>query len=135
MHTKHQIRVVLATLAFAAACGGGGGGNGSYSTPTSPTTPSSPSGSGTPTAPAANEVIATTENTFNPATLTVSKGTTVTFTFQATVHNVNFTNATGAPANIGNTSNSAVQRVFATAGTFGYDCSLHSGMHGQVVVN
>ena len=134
MHTKHLFRAALVTLAFAAACGGGGGSGGNV-TPTDPYTPGTPSGSGTPAAPAANEVIATTESTFNPTTLTVAKGTTVTFTFQSTVHNVQFANTTGAPANIANTSNSAVQRVFATAGTFGFDCSLHSGMHGTVVVN
>ncbi len=133
MHTTRRFHVGLAALIVLSACGGGGGGG--YSTPTSPVTPGTPSGSGTPAAPAVNEVIATAESTFNPVTLTVSKGTTVTFTFLGTVHNVTFGNATGAPANIANTSNSAVQRVFATAGTFGFDCTLHSGMHGSVVVN
>ena len=65
---------------------------------------------------------------------TRGKGTTVTFTFQAE-HNVNFDAVTGAPANIGNTSSGSIQRVFATAGTFGFNCTLHSGMRGQVVVN
>jgi plastocyanin len=65
----------------------------------------------------------------------VTKGTTVTFTFQSVEHNVVFAAATGAPANIGNTSNGAVARDFATAGTFGFDCTIHSGMHGSVTVN
>ncbi|MBW7933857.1 MAG: hypothetical protein H3C62_09655 [Gemmatimonadaceae bacterium] len=89
----------------------------------------------TPPAPSVNEVIATNSNTFNPATLTVSKGTTVTFTFQGTTHNVSFASVTGAPASIGNTANAGVQRLFATAGTFGYECTLHSGMTGAVIVN
>ncbi|MHB8839226.1 MAG: cupredoxin domain-containing protein [Gemmatimonadaceae bacterium] len=109
------------------SCGGGG-----YNSPTSPNPGSNP---GTTSTPGANEVIATTSNTFSPSTLTVAKGTTVTFTFQSVQHNVNFANVAGAPANIGTTSNSGVQRVFATAGTFGYDCSLHSGMTGTIVVN
>ncbi len=128
MRSKAKQAAVLAGLAVVVACGGGG-----YS-PTSPSGGSSNT-PGTPTTPAANEVIATTSNTFSPSTLTVAKGTTVTFTFQGTQHNVNFANVAGAPSNIGNTANAGVQRLFATAGTFGYDCSLHSGMTGKVVVN
>ena len=97
--------------------------------------PGAPSTPSTPTTPAANEVLATTGNAFTPSTLTVAKGTTVTFTFQATTHNVTFANVAGAPANISNTANNGVQRLFATAGTFGYDCTLHAGMNGTVVVN
>lgn len=121
--------VAVATLALFAACGGGG-----YGSPTAPgnNTPGTPS---TPVTPAANEIIATTSNTFTPSTLTVGKGTTVTFTFQATTHNVTFASVTGAPSNISNTANSGVQRLFATAGTFGYDCTLHPGMSGTVIVN
>jgi plastocyanin len=121
----------LLAVVTLAACGGGGGGNdGGYTT-------SPPSGGSTPppTTPATNEVIATTGNVFTPGTLTVSKGTAVTFTFQATAHNVNFANVAGAPANISTTSNSAVQRVFGSSGSFPYDCSLHSGMTGTIVVN
>lgn len=131
---------VLAVLVFSSACGGGGGGGGN--TPTSPVTPTTPTSPTTPTTPTAptttpglNEVIATNESTFNPANLTVAKGTTVTFTFQATVHNVVFAAVAGAPANIANSSSTSVARVFATAGSFGYDCSLHPGMKGTVVVN
>ncbi len=119
----------VAALVLLSACGGGGGGDGA---PTSPGTPGTP---GTPATPAVNEVIATTSNTFTPSTLTVTKGTTVTFTFQATLHNVTFGAVAGAPAHIPNTANSGVQRLFATAGNFGYDCTLHPGMSGTVVVN
>lgn len=121
----------VAVLALLSACGGGGGGDGAPTAPNN-NTPGTPS---TPSTPGVNEVFATTGNAFTPSTLTVSRGTTVTFTFQATTHNVNFANVTGAPAGIAATANSGVQRLFATAGTFGYDCSLHSGMSGTVVVN
>jgi plastocyanin len=128
---------VLLAVAVLTACGGGGGAYGSSSAPTDPYGSTGTTNSGTPSSPstpASNEVQATGNNTFNPTSIAVAKGTTVTFTFQAE-HNVNFDNVTGAPSNIGNTSSGSVQRVFATAGTFGFNCSLHSGMRGQVVVN
>ena len=128
-----RARLAAALLVFALACGGGGGD--APTSPAAPSTPSTPSAPTLPTTPAANEIIATTANTFNPATLTISRGTTVTFTFQAATHNVIFGNVTGAPANIPSTSSSSVQRTFSTAGTFGYDCTLHAGMRGSVVVN
>lgn len=120
----------VAVLVLLSACGGGGGDG-------SPTAPSNnpPGTPSTPTTPAVNEIIANTSNVFNPSTLTVSRGTTVTFTFQATTHNVTFANVTGAPSNVSNTANSGVQRLFATAGSFGYDCTLHPGMSGTVIVN
>jgi plastocyanin len=133
MNATLRCLAVLAGMVVLTACGGGGG------SPTSPapgaTTPTTPTAPTAPTTPVANEVIATTANTFNPTALTVARGTTVTFTFQSVIHNVNFANVAGAPANIASTSNGAVTRTFSTAGTFGYDCSLHSGMTGTVVVN
>ncbi|MBM3908701.1 MAG: cupredoxin domain-containing protein [Gemmatimonadetes bacterium] len=129
-----RARLSVALLVSALACGGGGGSD-APTAPAAPSTPSTPSAPTLPTAPAANEIIATTANTFNPATLTVARGTVVTFTFQATTHNVIFNNVTGAPTNISSTSSSSVQRTFSTAGTFGYDCTLHAGMRGSVVVN
>ena len=127
---------VLLAVAVLSACGGGGGG-GSAAAPTDPygSTGSTNNGTpNTPSTPGSNEIQATGNNAFNPTSVSVAKGTTVTFTFQAE-HNVTFDNASGAPSNIGTTSSGSVQRVFATAGTFGFQCTLHSGMRGQVVVN
>ena len=126
---------VVAVLALLSACGGGGGGDGAPTAPSNNNTPGTPATPSTPSTPGVNEVFATTGNAFTPSTLTVSRGTTVTFTFQASTHNVNFANVVGAPSGIAATANSGVQRLFATAGTFGYDCSLHTGMSGSVIVN
>jgi plastocyanin len=86
--------------------------------------------------PPANTVQATTSNTFNPSTLTVSVGTTVTFAFASVAHTVFFDGApAGAPANItAPTSNQSVTRTFGTAGSFPYNCHLHAGMSGRIVV-
>ena len=137
MKAHHQLGSLVLVVVLSAACGGGGG-----NSPTSPATPSSPAPTVTPpsaptppAAPATNEVIATSANTFSPASLTVAKGTTVTFTFQDVTHDVAFDATTGAPANIAASSSTAVQRLFATAGAFGYQCTLHPGMRGTVTVN
>ncbi len=134
MRTSPRLFGVLVVLSLSSACGGGG------NSPTSPATPSDPYNTpggttgGTTTQPGTNEVIANTSNAFTPSSLSVSKGTTVTFTFQGVTHNVTFAAVTGAPSNIGETYSTSVQRVFSTAGTFGYNCTLHPGMSGSVVV-
>jgi len=73
-------------------------------------------------------------NTFTPALVAVARGGTVTWTFGALTHNAEFGGTSGAPANIGNTTNNSVARTFANAGTFNYVCSLHPGMNGTVIV-
>lgn len=84
--------------------------------------------------PAAASIAAGTDNTFTPATVVVARNATVSYDFGSIVHNATFRSATGAPANIGNTSAATVTRTFPTAGDFTYDCSLHAGMTGQVIV-
>jgi len=123
MTALRRILAALVVPLLATACGGSGYGS------TGPTT------TGTPSTPGANEVIATSSLTFNPTTLSVAKGTTVSFTFQGVQHTVAFAAVTGAPAGIGATSNATVQRVFATAGTFGFQCTIHPSMTGTIVVN
>ena len=83
--------------------------------------------------PSSAAVTATNNNQFTPPAVTVAPGGTVTWSFGSSVHNVTFSSAT-APANIPNTSNAQVARVFPTAGTFPYVCTLHAGMNGTVTV-
>ena len=75
-----------------------------------------------------------TSNVFSPASVTVARGGTVTWTFGARPHNVTFRGTTGAPENVPTTTDASVARTFGTAGTFPYDCALHDGMTGTVVV-
>ena len=85
----------------------------------------------TPSAGAA--VTATLGSTFDPQTVTISRGGSVTWTFAA-LHNVTFGGTTGAPQNIPDQATGSAQRQFNTAGTFNYQCTLHAGMQGSVIV-
>jgi plastocyanin len=81
----------------------------------------------------AASVTATSGNLFDPQSVTIVPGGTVTWTFQAQ-HNVSFTTA-GAPANIGTMTSGSDSRTFPTAGTYNYFCTIHgSSMSGTVRV-
>ncbi|HEY7566447.1 MAG TPA: Ig-like domain-containing protein [Gemmatimonadaceae bacterium] len=71
---------------------------------------------------------------FTPFQVTVPIGGTVRWEFPQKPHNVIFDRKAGAPTDIQSTANAAVSRTFALAGTFPYDCTLHPGMSGEVVV-
>lgn len=115
--------VSLVSLAIAAlgACGGGGD---------SPTAPVNQ-----PPAPEAT-VQAIPSEKFTPGQVTLTVGGTVTFAFGSLAHNVFFDNdPAGAPANIPDPSaNKSVTRTFNTAGTYTYNCHIHPGMRGTVIV-
>lgn len=80
-------------------------------------------------------VVAGTNQTFSPASVDIADGGTVTWEFASLAHNVTFASATGAPGNIATTSNTDVGRTFNTPGTFDYQCTIHSGMSGTVIVH
>jgi len=84
--------------------------------------------------PTGASVTAGTDNRFTPQTVVVARNASVTFSFAAVVHNVTYASAAGAPSNIPNTSNSSVSRTFPSAGDFSYECTIHAGMTGTVVV-
>lgn len=86
--------------------------------------------------PATKDTIVTLPNTFSPNIVTIKAGQSVTFLFAGDVHNVIFNpaNPPGSPADILDTKNLAFTRTFNAKGTFGYDCRIHPGMSGQVVV-
>ena len=123
MRTAAIAAVTLAVI----ACGGGGGGS-NYSAPTGTYGPGT-----TEATPSANTILATDGLTFNPTGLTVSKGTTVTFTFASIAHNVLFAAGSGV-TDIADSYSTSVQRTFNTAGTFAFHCSIHSNMTGQITV-
>lgn len=80
---------------------------------------------------ASASVTATASNQFSPENVTITKGGTVTWTFNGE-HTVTF-DGSGAPAEIHRSSGSD-SRVFDSPGTFAYHCTIHPGMDGSVVV-
>jgi len=73
---------------------------------------------------------------FHPASLKVAKGTTVRFAFRdgATMHNVTSTGSKRFKT-ISNRSAGTQSRTFNSAGTYRYQCTLHPGMTGRIVVH
>ena len=88
----------------------------------------------TVSAPGQTAVVnATAANQFDPQTVVIAPGGTVTWNFAA-LHNVTFS-GTGTPANITDKSTGSDARTFPTAGTYNYICTIHgSGMSGIVRV-
>lgn len=113
-----RTRYLLTLVVFAAACGGSSTG---------------PAAGGPP--PNAANVQATNALTFQPGSVTIAAGGTVTWQFFGVGHNVTFTATPGAPADIsGVNMNVSIARMFTTPGTFNYHCTIHPGMAGTVVV-
>jgi plastocyanin len=77
-----------------------------------------------------------TSFSFNPTSVKIARGGTVTWTHGggSVVHNVTFSPATGAPGNVANLASGDASRTFGTAGSFSYSCTNHTGMAGTVVV-
>jgi len=72
---------------------------------------------------------------FEPASLTVNRNGSVGFLNQSgIIHNVTFASPAAGVSNIPNHSSGSSSRTFANAGTFGFTCTLHAGMNGQIVV-
>lgn len=84
--------------------------------------------------PGTASVSTTSGDVFSPNNVSIARGGSVTWTFGVTVHNVTFQGGAGVPANIPDRSNTSESRTFATAGDFSYNCTLHAGMTGQVIV-
>lgn len=103
----------------------------SKSTDYGTTTPPGPTG-GT-TGPGTNQVFIQ-GMAFNPSVLTVTAGTTVTWVNKdAIAHTVTSSTNLFDSGSIG--SNGSFTYTFATAGTFGYYCSIHPNMVASVKVN
>ena len=130
MHPIRKHLVVLAVL-VAAACGGGGGDSPTSPGPGNPGNPGNPGGPST--SPQATNAVSVGNNLFSPANIQVAVGTTVTWTWDASAitHNVTFADGAGSGDK---GANATFTRTFSAAGTFQYQCTLHPGMAGSVLV-
>jgi plastocyanin len=84
--------------------------------------------------PASASVNATAGLTFSPSSVDIAVGGVVTWNFAIT-HNVTFNAAAGAPANIPDTSSGSASATFTATGKFNYQCTIHAGMTGAVIVH
>ena len=77
--------------------------------------------------------VSVVNNRFDPTTLNLSGGNTVTWTWNSggTVHNVTFADGIG---NSGDQGSGTHQRTFTVPGTYLYECTIHPGMSGSIVV-
>jgi plastocyanin len=109
-------RPALIAVAAALALGCSGGDN-------NPTQPSTNNGS----------TVAVVNNQFNPATITVPVGGTVTWQWNSggVTHNVTFQDGTTS----GDMSSGSFPRTFQAAGTFPYLCTIHGSLGMTGVVN
>ena len=134
-----NLRLLSIGLVIAAACGGGGG-----SGSTAPTGGNPGGSTGNPGGTVTNTVNLA-DQAFNPATVTVPAGTTVTWQWPNTcsdgyggyytcpTHGVVFDD--GSNIQSPTQSTGTFTRTFNAAGTYRYHCAVHgSSMSGQVVV-
>jgi len=72
---------------------------------------------------------------FAPKSISVAKGTRVTFAFQDedTAHNVTSMGRRRFKA-IGDRTSGSPSRTFTRSGTYRYECTLHPGMTGRITV-
>lgn len=83
--------------------------------------------------PTATNQVALENLKYSPSTITVSVGTTVTWTNKESVtHTVTSNDAVFDSGDMGNSDTFSF--TFSTAGTFPYHCVYHAGMTGTVIV-
>jgi plastocyanin len=123
------IVLLLAIGLVLASCGEGGASDTTTSSGGAATTAG---GTGTSGATEGNQVVMRNLS-FEPATITVSAGDTVTWTNEdSTSHTVT---ADGGEFDSGSLANGdSFSFTFETAGTIAYHCSIHPTMEGTVVV-
>jgi plastocyanin len=118
--------VLMSTaLMIATSCGS------SNSTPTSPSNGNNTNNSGTPVT-IVSGARALTTTAYNPNPVTISAGTTVTWTNQDSTTHTATSDSGVFNGNVG--PGQQFSFTFANKGTFAYHCSLHPNMVASVVV-
>ena len=121
--------IVMSLFLTVAGCGGdsgtnGGDGNGSGGG-------GGGGGGGGPTVPTS---VAVSDDFFNPASIQVSPGATITWTWSSNrVHNVTFADNTITDS--GDQGGGTYSTAMPTAAAvYNYECTIHPGMNGSVTV-
>jgi plastocyanin len=123
-----RVVLVSALALLAAACG-------SSDSTTAPTPTPAPvvSGSGTPISiPVGAQTLG--NNAYNPDTLDVTVGTTVTWTNNDSIAHTSTSNGAGWDSGA-IAPRAQFSFTFQNAGTFPYHCAIHPGMVGTVTVH
>jgi plastocyanin len=115
--------IVTSLFLTVAACGGDSGTNAGDDT-----------GNGNGTDPTVTTSVTVSDDFFNPASIQVSPGVTVMWTWSSNrIHNVTF--ADNAISDSGDQGGSMYQTAMPTAsGLYTYQCTIHAGMNGTVTV-
>ncbi len=117
--------LALIALTLTLACSGGSDATG----PTPPPPPPPPP----PTAQSGNVAVSIAGFAFKPASLTITAGSTVTWTnSDAVTHTAT---SDGGEFDSGDlTTNASFSHTFANKGTFTHHCAIHSNMQGTITV-
>ncbi len=90
--------------------------------------------SGSSTAPEATNSVEISNMAFGPASITVKKGATVTWTNKDSIAHTVTGDSQDGPASKSLANGDTYSFTFNSAGTFKYHCSIHSSMTGTVTV-
>jgi plastocyanin len=129
--TRIGLLSVVVGAAFAlAACSGA-------AATSAPSLVASPSAQASAAAPAASATAANAVTIvdfgFNPGSITVKAGTTVTWTNTGVTHTVTSNTGLFDSGHLG--SGDTFTFTFSKAGTYAYHCAIHSSMKGEVTVS
>lgn len=135
-----SILLLAATIVMASASCGGGGGAGGSNNSNVPTDPLS-GGSNTGGSTSHSLSVTVSNNQFAPAATTITKGSTVTWTWNTCVAGYSGNECTSHTVTFDDGPTSQLQsegtysRTFDTVGTFKYHCTVHgTAMSGTVTV-
>lgn len=134
--------VSLALAMLAAGCGSGTGSTSQTTTPPAPTATTgtaAPTATSAPSGATADVSIGGSIGTFkfNPGTLTIKVGTTVTWTNKTQLpHTATSDSSSAVQWDSGaiNPSSGTYSFKFVSPGTYTYHCNFHSYMHGTIIV-
>ncbi len=90
----------------------------------------------TAVAPPTAGAVDVNDNSFNPPSVVIQSGGTVTWTWRgANTHNLTFTaGPSPLPANHANATSGSTPRTITNVGSYDYVCTNHAGMSGTVTV-